>query len=479
MNVIHLSAECYPVAKVGGLADVVGALPKYLREEGTSATVVMPKYEVPWTREHSFETVYEGKGTLDTGQFTCEIQRETDDTLGFPLYVVDIPGLLGRPGIYIDPESGQPYWDEFERYLGFQMAVLDWILSKPELPDIIHCHDHHTGLVPFMMTQCYRYRDLNHIPTVFTVHNGQYHGSYDHWEERLLPDFDTSKTGLLDWDGQLNCMAAGLKCAWRITTVSKSYMEELRHNSNGLELLFRSEKAKSRGIVNGIDISVWDPGTDPYLEEHYTVQTRSEGKALNKRKLCEPFGLNPEHPTISYIGRLAYEKGADLLPSLYKKFLQEEAEVNFIVLGTGDPQLHSVFSKMSKNYVGYFDATLDYNEALAHLIYAGSDFIIMPSRVEPCGLNQMYAMRYGSVPIVRNIGGLKDTVKDLNEEGGYGIKFDEFDFNAASEAVQRALDLYRDEKRFKAVREKIMNLDFSWNASAKEYIKMYFNLKDN
>lgn len=476
MKVIHLSAECYPVAKVGGLADVVGSLPKYLTEEGVEASVAMPKYANSWVADHSFETVFESNAPLDTGKFVYRIQREKEDSLGFPLYVADIPGLLDRPGIYTDPQSGSAYWDEFERFLGFQIAVLDWISQMKDRPDVVHCHDHHAGLAPFMMSRCYRYESIRMIPNIFTVHNGEYHGSYDMWNDRLLPDFNGEHRGLLDWNGRLNCMAAGLKCAWQISTVSESYMDELSERSNGLELLFQQERAKSRGIVNGIDTEVWNPKTDKYLDRHYDVRSRKAGKASNKKKLCERFGLDPQYPTISYIGRLAYEKGADLLPNLFRNYLNSEHSVNFIVLGTGDPVLHDQFQQMSSKYVGYFDATLDYNEKLAHLIYAGSDFMIMPSRVEPCGLNQMYCMRYGTIPIVRNIGGLKDTVKDLDEAGGYGIKFQNFDFYEAAEAVWRAISIYGQTKTMSKIRKKIMELDFSWNASAKEYINMYNEL---
>lgn len=478
MNIIHLSAECYPVAKVGGLADVVGSLPKYLREEGIEASVVMPKYQNSWNENHTFKTVYEGSAPLDTGQFSYRIQKEKDNSLGFPLYAVDVPGLLDRPGIYSDPHSGAPYWDEFERFLSFQIAALDWIKDMDKKPDIVHCHDYHAGLAPFMMTKCYRYEALKMIPTIFTVHNGEYHGSYDMWNDRLMPDFDRRHSGLLDWNGRLNCMAAGLKCSWQISTVSRSYMDELCYRSNGLELLFQRERDKSRGIVNGIDTEVWNPKTDTYLDRHYDVRTRKAGKASNKKKLCNRFGLDPMHPTISYIGRLAYEKGADLLPNLFRNYLSSEHSVNFVVLGTGDPRLHDHFRQMSSQYVGYFDAALDYNEKLAHLIYAGSDFMIMPSRVEPCGLNQMYCMRYGTIPIVRNIGGLKDTVKDLDEEGGYGIKFQDFDFYQAAEAVWRAISVHGQPDIMSKIRKKIMELDFSWSSSAKEYIKMYNELKD-
>ncbi|WP_073064265.1 glycogen synthase [Fodinibius roseus] len=476
MKIIHLSAECYPVAKAGGLADVVGALPKYLIQEEAEASVVMPKYANDWMAGQQFETVFEGQAPLGDWQFDFRIQRESDDTLGFPLYVVDIPGRFDRPGIYVEQQSGIPYEDDFERFIGFQVAILDWFNQMRVSPDVIHCHDHHTALVPFMLTQCYRYRDLEQIPTVLTVHNGEYQGIYDHGMQNLLPYFDYQNAGLLDWDGRLNCLAAGLKTCWEITTVSPTYMKELSYSSHGLEGLFRSEQQKSRGIINGIDTEVWDPETDPMIAHHYNSRKMAGGKRKNKQLLCEKFGLDPQYPTISYIGRLAYEKGADLLPDLFRSFLESPQTVNFIVLGTGDRSLHYQFEAMSDRFVGYFDAALDYNEPLAHQIYAGSDFMIMPSRVEPCGLNQMYSMRYGTVPIVRSIGGLKDTVVDLGEPDGYGITFYDFSLEAARHAVQRAVDLFGQGRTMAGLRKRIMNLDFSWNASAKKYIALYEEL---
>lgn len=476
MNIIHLTAECYPVAKVGGLADVAGSLPKYLLKQEVDASVVMPKYGNEWVANHQFDTVHGGEAPLGNWKFGYSIQRETGDTLGFPLYVIDIPGRFDRPGIYADINTGMGYWDDFERFASFQVAVLDWINASGEKPDLIHCHDHHTGLVPFMMTQCYRFSDLKHIPTVLTVHNGEYHGNFDKGKYYLLPDFDQNNLGLLDWDGRLNCLAAGLKTCWQITTVSPSYMDELSYNSNGLEWLFRNEKEKSRGIINGIDTSVWDPATDEMIAVNYNQRKTAAGKRQNKKLLCEQFGLNPEHPTISFIGRLAGEKGADLLPDLFRMYLESPQSVNFIVLGTGDRNLHHQFEAMNDRFVGYFDATLDYNEELAHQIYAGSDFMIMPSRVEPCGLNQMYAMRYGTIPIVRNIGGLRDTVNDIGLPDGYGITFNDFTLEAAGIAVGRAIDLFENSREMAGLRKKVMKLDFSWSASARDYIEMYNQL---
>ncbi|MEX2362441.1 MAG: glycogen/starch synthase, partial [Balneolaceae bacterium] len=331
----------------------------------------------------------------------------------------------------------------------------------------------HTGLLPFMMAQCNRYRELSGIPAVTTVHNAEYHGQYALDNYKQLPAFNIKNIGLLEWNGELNSLASALKCAWKITTVSQSYMDELAEESSGLESLFRQERQKSTGIINGIDTEVWDPETDELLEFNFTTKNRKTGKQKNKEFLCEEFGLNPEFPTIAFIGRLVREKGADLLPDLFKEYIHSGKEVNFILLGTGDPQLHQIFSRMQNDHIGYFDATLEYNEKLAHQIYAGSNFILMPSRVEPCGLNQMFAMRYGTVPIVRGVGGLKDSVRDISEPGGYGIIFKDFSLEEASAAIDRAVDLFFTQKKFGKVSNTVMKLDFSWSRSAREYLKMY------
>jgi starch synthase len=473
MRIIHLSAECYPAAKAGGLADVVGSLPKYLNQLGHECEVVIPKYDNHWIGSQKYETVHEGSFSMANEQVKFSVQEMKSDKLGFPFYVIDIPGKFDRPGIYIDPWSGNGYWDELERFVSFQIAALEWIKEAKKEPEVIHCHDHHTALIPFMVSQCNRYRDMSEIPTVLTVHNAEYHGEHELDNFKLLPAFNIDNVGLLDWDGRFNSLAAGLKTAWKITTVSKNYMSELAENSNGLELLFQQERNKSTGIVNGIDTEVWDPETDELVEVNFSFKDRKKGKKANKGILCKEFGLDPELPTIAFIGRLVREKGADLLPDLFKQLMYSDREVNFVLLGTGDPQLHDIFSRMAGDHVGYFDATLEYNEQLAHQIYAGSDFILMPSRVEPCGLNQMFAMRYGTVPIVRSIGGLKDTVKDISEENGYGITFDEFSIEAASDAIHRAVELYKDQKKYSEVLSTIMKLDFSWKRSAREYLDMY------
>jgi len=262
MRILHVAAECYPAAKAGGLGDVVGALPKYLSRIGVQAGVIIPKYGTKWLWEHSFKTIFSGSVRLNKSHINYSIEQEVDDTLGFTLFAVHIKGMFDRPGVYADPNTGYGYSDELERYLVFQQAVLQWIISSQEKPNVIHCHDHHTALIPFMTNYCPEYESLARIPKVLTIHNGAYQGIFSWNNKDLLPYFRTFAAPVLDWNGMINSLATGIKCAWRVTTVSYSYMEELAVNSNGLESLIKAEWHKCRGILNGIDNETWNPKTD-------------------------------------------------------------------------------------------------------------------------------------------------------------------------------------------------------------------------
>ncbi|MBC7915327.1 MAG: glycogen/starch synthase, partial [Pyrinomonadaceae bacterium] len=311
MNVIHLSAECYPIAKVGGLADVVGALPKYLNSLGVNAWVVIPYYDRKFVRENTFETVFEGCGKLGHQNFDFSVLKESTQKLGYDLYLIKIPGLLDRQEVY-----GYP--DEIEQFIAFQLAFLEWMVQSGQKPDIFHCHDHHTGLIPFLASYSAKYRSLKNIPTVCTIHNGEYQGWFGWNKVSYLPEIDLSKSGLLDWGGCINSLAASVKCCWKYTTVSPGYLKELSVNSNGLELLFQMEEQKGVGIINGIDTQVWDPKTDTRLPANFDADSFTEGKLANKQHLCSEFGLNADVPLIVFIGRLVGEKGADLLPEIIK-----------------------------------------------------------------------------------------------------------------------------------------------------------------
>ena len=478
MKVLHISAECFPAAKVGGLADVVGALPKHLQQLGVSSSVVIPKYNTSWLTSASYSTIYKGSAKMHLTYHSFTIEQVASIELGFNLFVVNLPEMFDREGIYLD-RSGQGYTDHVERFLAFQIAVLEWLVNTPSYVDLIHCHDHHSGFIPFLLKHGIVYKSLSKIPTIFTVHNAAYHGSFS-WEKLyLLPWFDHEERQMLDWNHLIDPLAVGIKTAWRVTTVSPNYLEELKNGENGLEWLFQHEQHKSKGILNGIDQSVWNPKLDNLLSFQLIDDDWDTFKSKNKSVLQTYFGLEPGLPIVTFIGRLAREKGADLLPDLIKKIMTSGVDVAMVVLGTGDQMIMDQLLIHKHRFEGRFATALEYNEPLAHQLYAGSDFLLMPSRIEPCGLNQMYAMRYGTMPIVREVGGLKDTVIDMDhsEIQGSGITFEHFNLEDSYEAVQRAVKLYFQQKdQFEQIRNYITTIDHSWEASANTYLEIYEEL---
>jgi len=471
-HIFHFAAECYPVAKVGGLADVVGALPKYQQKAGLKASVIIPYYDKPFIKTHTFVDVYQGYIQQGADYYPYSVLKELNNSLGFELFLIKIPGLLDRPEVYSYP-------DEREQFLAYQHAALDWLCAASIRPDIIHCHDHHAGFIPFYIENVQQFDFLKGTPTVATVHNGQYQGWLDWDNAFLLPSFDTWKWGLLDWNGLINPLAALIKCCWAYTTVSEGYLQELYQEANGLESLFLAEKEKSYGIVNGIDTDVWDTKIDSMLTANFGITTIAKGKQLNKVALCSTYHLDENLPLIAFIGRFALEKGADILPSTLIKALTEfKGQLNFLILGSGDKKLEQALEQISKDYPEHFALYIGYNEELAHQVYASADYLFMPSRVEPCGLNQLYAMRYGTVPIVRSTGGLRDTVKDINTADGYGILFENATVEDAVEALQRAIDFWHktNTNTFSLLRKKLMKLDFSWERSSTKYTELYNKL---
>lgn len=471
MKVLHISAECYPAAKAGGLGDVAGALPKYLVQASFPAAVIIPKYHTKWILQQQWTELMRGVFPVGEENIHFSIQQLAKETLEFPLYVVEIPGKFDREGIYLD-ENGRGYEDELERSLCFQLSVLHWVKQLTILPEVLHCHDHHTGLTPFIVKHCPVFSRLANIPTVFTIHNAEYHGAFG-WEEvHKLPLFDGRAGGLLDWDQGINPLAAAIKCCWRLTTVSPTYMGELQYTAANLASLLINEQSKSKGILNGIDVQVWNPKTDPLISD-ILKRSWNSFKKNNRATLRNKFTIDKKLPLITFIGRLAGEKGAHLLAPSIERFLMMGNRATFIILGTGAPQIHQDLRALANKYPDFVNVALEYNEGLAHQLYAGSDFLLMPSKVEPCGLNQMYAMRYGTIPIVRAVGGLKDTVIDIDEKGGRGIQFTHLTSEGTVYALKRAVDLYQNKKSFEIIRNNITEVDFSWENSAKQYIELY------
>ena len=469
MEVIHISAECYPAAKVGGLGDVIGALPKYQNELGYKASVVMPLYENKFKQEGFFETIFNGTVEMDKCKFPFSVIKETTGKQGFDLFLVSIPGMFDRPEVY-------GYQDDSERFLAFQIAVLDWLLQAETYPEVIHCHDHHAGLIAFLITQAYKYQKLKDIPTIITIHNALYQGQFGFDKIMYLPDFNLNEIGLLEWNHCINPLATAIKCSWMLTTVSPSYLEEIQHFSNGLESLLESVQYKSTGILNGIDTDYWNPMTDNMILHQYNHSTVLKGKQNNKKSLCQEYNFDANLPLFAFIGRLEVEKGCDLLAEVINNsFLNHPNGFNFLALGAGNKEIETELEALIDTFPKNYNVHIGYNEVMSHKVYAGADFLVMPSRSEPCGLTQLYALRYGTIPIVTKTGGLKDTIIDITE-GGLGISHNNTTTREVCQSINRAMTIYQDKALIENLRVSGMLVDYSWETQGVSYIKAYESL---
>ena len=472
-SVLHVSTECYPVAKAGGMADVVGSLPVYQVTPEWAPAVIIPKYNLPWFDNNPLRKIHGGSFTMEGKTVIYEVLKAKNGSLPFDFYCIDIPGYFDRTSIYLDVD-GYGFKDEPERNISFQRALLDWLVSSKKAFDIIHCHDHQVGFIPFLMKKVKAYASLSHIPTFYTIHNGAYNSRYP-WDRRdLLPRFESSLSQYLDWDGNIDAVAAAMRFANHVNAVSPNYLEELKASMVPLQFMSGHEPDKFSGILNGIDDKVWDPKTDELLESKMG-KSWDRFKKLNKKDLLHGLYHLEGIPLIGFIGRFAHQKGADLLVPAIEKILARFGFVNFYILGSGDPYIEQRVQELRDKYSERVGVYIGYNEKIAHRVYAASDFLVMPSRFEPCGLNQMFAMRYGSLPIARMTGGLKDTVLDYESEGT-GIAFTYDSVEDLTHALARALNLYKDTKAFRKVRSRAVKQDYSWTKSAQQYIDIYNNL---
>lgn len=473
-KVLHLSTECYPVAKAGGMADVVGSLPIYQSAQGWIPSVVTPRYILPWYSQHTFEDIYDGAFVMEGHTIAYTVSKETEGVLPFDYYCINIPGLFDRDSIYLDV-NGHGFRDEAERNLAFQRAVLGWLSHQEELSfDLIHCHDHQVGFVPFFMKKVAEFAPLRSIPTFYTIHNGAYNSRYP-WSRRgLLPDYEVNLRQQLDWDHAIDAVATAMRYADHVNAVSPTYLEEMKAGLPPLQYMSSLEPDRFSGILNGIDNDIWDPRTDELLTYHYK-DSWDDFKAQNKREILGGLYRVDDVPLISFIGRFAHQKGADLLVPAIEMILARFGFVNFFILGSGDHFLEGKVQGLRDRFPERVACYIGYNEALAHKVYAASDFLVMPSRFEPCGLNQMFAMRYGTLPIARMTGGLVDTVRDF-EDNGVGVAFQYDSVGDLAMALSRALYLYRDRQRYTLIRENASQQDYSWISSAQQYAEIYNEL---
>ncbi|MBI3185981.1 MAG: glycogen synthase GlgA [Myxococcales bacterium] len=475
MRVLFLASEVAPFSKTGGLADVAGALPKALSKRGHELLVVTPLYSQvkdkaiqpaggPFTLRFPFGEV---EGWL----------RQAQLGRGHRVLFVDQPAFFQRPGLY--QEDNRDYPDNHRRFAYFSIAALAAAELVKFTPEVVHLNDWQTGLAAVALARGYQGTRLSSARSVFTIHNLAYQGAFPKlvMDELGLPWELFNPEGLEFYD-RPSFLKAGIAFADALTTVSRRYAEEIQTAEGGwgLEGFLRDRRHKLRGILNGADYSEWDPQADPYLPARFSPKDLS-GKEQCKKKLLERFGLPAAavaSPAFGLVGRLADQKGIDLLLYSLPRLLERELTVT--VLGSGEARYEQALRQLAARYPRKLGVKIGFDPALAHLLEAGSDFFLMPSRYEPCGLNQMYSLRYGAVPVVRRVGGLDDTVVDLKEKGATGIKFGDYQPTAFLEAVDRALGLYRDRRKLGEVRRRGMAEDFSWEAAAKQYEEIYQSL---
>lgn len=476
MNVWFAASEAAPLVKSGGLADVVGALPKALAKRGIDVTVVLPKYgEIPpWVTE---DAVFKGnfEVTLGWREQYCGLLETVVDGIRFLL--IDNEYFFKRGYLYGYGE------EEAERFAFFGFAVVETLfrLGGDELPDILHCHDWQTGIIPMLLRTRYSHIPaFRNIRTVFTIHNLQYQGvfSRDKLKELLSAGDELFTEDGLEFYGAASCMKAGLRFADKLTTVSPTYAKEIQTPEYGEKLdgVLRQRAGDLKGIVNGIDTEVYDPMHDPHLTVNYRFSLIK--KRRNKKALQEEFGLPVDEnvPMIGVVSRIVRQKGFDLIGEALPGLMDEP--IQLVVLGSGDLQLERMLYEASVRYKEKLFVWFGFNEGLARRIYAGADMFLMPSRFEPCGLSQLIALQYRTVPIVRETGGLRDTVQSYNEFTGEGTGFS---FGPASAhdllfTVRRALAFYKNEAAWERIVENGAKQDVGWEASAREYEKLYREL---
>ena len=476
MKILFAASECVPFIKTGGLADVVGALAPVLARKGHDVRVILPKYGM-MAEEYRQQLRHVTDFYVKLGWRHQYCGIEALERQGVTFYFVDNEYYFKRNYIY--GLGG----DEYERFGFFCRAVLDALPRLDFQPDVIHAHDWQSGMVPALLRIQYDQADFYHnIRTVFTIHNLQYQGVFgiEQVKDVLeLPD-DVFTNDKLECFGCANFMKAALVYADEITTVSPSYAEEIQTAYYGerLDGLLRARRNSLSGVLNGIDMQEYDPAADPLLPAHYSAQDLS-GRAQCKAALQQGLGLtvDPQAPIIGMVGRLSSQKGLDLVDHVIGQIMEEN--VQLVVLGMGESRYVNLFSWAEQQYPGRVAARFQMDHQLAHRIYAGADMFLMPSQFEPCGLSQMIALRYGCVPIVRETGGLRDTVLSYNHYNNAGNGFTFFNYNAHDMlfTIRRALRYYHEHPDvWRELQSRGMNGDYSWNASAETYLSLYMSI---
>ncbi len=473
MKVLFASSEALPFAMSGGLADVAGALPKALRKRFVGCRVIMPLYSsISDELRQNMTFLCSITVPVSWRRQYCGIFEAHVD--GVIYYLIDNQYYFKREGLY-------GHYDDAERFAFFSRAVLEVIPYIGFTPDIIHCNDWQTALIPVYLDSFYKYDPLyQNIKTVFTIHNIQYQGKYGFeliGDVLGLPD---DRSSIVEYDNCVNFMKGAIQCSNKITTVSPTYSKEILdpYYSHGLDGILKQFTYKLTGIVNGIDTEVYNPETDKLIFKNYSVNDK-KNKAVNKKLLQEELGLpqKSDVPVIGIVTRLVKHKGLDLVKCVFEELLK--ADIQFAILGSGEWEFETFFHSMADKYPDKVGLKLGFNPMLAHKIYAGADIFLMPSQSEPCGLAQMVALRYGTIPIVRETGGLNDTITDSGDGEGNGFTFKSYNAHDMENTIWRAIAGYADKEGWDILVDRAMRCDNSWKTSANAYIGLYKEILAN
>jgi starch synthase len=470
-----IASEAQPFSKTGGLADVVGALPRALARLGHDVTVITPRYRGIDIGEHrSSARVRVGGFDFEVGFVEAELEPRAR------VIFADCPPLFSRDGIY--NEHNVDYTDNALRFAVLTLAALEWAAAEPTPPSLIHAHDWQAGLVPVYLRSRYaEHPSLRDIPVVFTIHNIAYQGVFDkQWVPRLELGWErfTANGGFEFWD-RISFLKAGVTFSDVITTVSPTYAQEIQRPEYGFGFdgVMRANGDRLVGILNGIDTSEWNPSADPHLPEPYDADNL-EGKSEAKLALLDAFMLPVDEvtrtrPLVGMVSRMVDQKGLDLIEAAAPRLMALDA--TFTIVGTGEARYQDMWRHLAARHPDRVGVHIGFDERRAHLVEAGADLFLMPSRFEPCGLNQMYSLRYGTVPVVRAVGGLADTVRPFDPRNGQGTGFQFSDYRADAmlDALERALTTYKRTTAWKRLQIRGMRKDFSWDRSAEEYLKVY------
>ncbi|MEO6816320.1 MAG: glycogen synthase GlgA [Edaphobacter sp.] len=480
MHIVFAASECAPWAKTGGLADVVSALPRTLVKLGHKvsvflpyyrqvakavprAAVVLPSLTIPYPTYNRFVRILDG-GTPE----------------GVQMYFVDCPEFFDRESFYSTPSGDYP--DNAERFGLLSRAVIE--ASKVlGVPDVFHVHDWQTAMLAVLLRSTYYFDPvLRHVPALLTIHNAGYQGWFPpRTMEMLLLPWDMFTFEKLEQDDKVNFLKGGIVYSDAVTTVSRTYAEEIKTQEfgNGLEGVLQQRSGDLFGILNGVDYEEWDPAIDPNIAGHYTAENLP-GKQECRRDLLHAFGLrdvSDETAVIGVVSRFATQKGFDFIVEIMDRLVQEDMVL--VMLGNGEEYYERLLTEMAARYPSKVRVQVKYDNVMAHKVEAGSDMFLMPSRYEPCGLNQIYSLKYGTIPVVRATGGLEDTIDEQSDGGGNGFKFWGYSADALLDALQRALTVFHDKEAWTKMMQRGMAQDFSWDGPAQEYVRLYERVIQN